>query len=483
MRKGLGVLLLLVGVVALGWWALARHAPAMEAEIARAAAVAVAGSPHAVATEVAGRDIRVSGLADGPADRDRLINALEAVPGRRVVIDALQVLPLVAPFQMRARWRGGVISAQGHAPDEAAREELAQAGATGLQLGAGAPDDQWSAAVVQGLAGLRLLDEGDLLVSGRGLLISGVAQTPVEGAALDAAMADLPSGYTVTTELSYLDDGTPPAYALHYSVAEGLQVTGKLPQGLAPEDLARALGLAAVTSDATQALIGDPGTVPPGLNALTPWMAEVETLEVSIAPEGTLIVAGFGAGADTALLAEALGADLAGASTGLALRVEEVAATGATGDTRTNPVSGATEVLSGGYWLPTPDFARDAPGCAAAVEAVLGARRIGFVTGSAQLDARARGAVNALAGVLVPCLGQVGLRAEIGGHTDNTGDAAANLALSIERAEAVRTALIGRGVAEAALTAQGYGAAEPIADNTTEAGRAANRRTAVRWIE
>jgi outer membrane protein OmpA-like peptidoglycan-associated protein len=65
---------------------------------------------------------------------------------------------------------------------------------------------------------------------------------------------------------------------------------------------------------------------------------------------------------------------------------------------------------------------------------------------------------------------------EIGGHTDNTGDAAANVALSQQRADAVRTYLIQQGVPEAMLVAKGYGDARPIAGNDTEEGRFHNRR-------
>ena len=67
----------------------------------------------------------------------------------------------------------------------------------------------------------------------------------------------------------------------------------------------------------------------------------------------------------------------------------------------------------------------------------------------------------------------------IEGHTDSLGDAAANLALSQERAEAVRQALIERGVQPDRLTARGLGSERPIADNATSAGRAQNRRVEV----
>ncbi|MFT3982155.1 MAG: OmpA family protein [Ferruginibacter sp.] len=69
---------------------------------------------------------------------------------------------------------------------------------------------------------------------------------------------------------------------------------------------------------------------------------------------------------------------------------------------------------------------------------------------------------------------------KIGGYTDNTGDAAKNLALSKKRAEAVAAKVKGLGIAAAAITgAEGYGQEWPIASNDTPEGRAQNRRVAV----
>ncbi len=66
---------------------------------------------------------------------------------------------------------------------------------------------------------------------------------------------------------------------------------------------------------------------------------------------------------------------------------------------------------------------------------------------------------------------------EVGGHTDNTGDAAQNLTLSSERARAVKDYLVGKGIAAARLQAVGYGQNQPADTNDTEAGREKNRRT------
>ncbi|WP_147125987.1 OmpA family protein [Shimia ponticola] len=65
---------------------------------------------------------------------------------------------------------------------------------------------------------------------------------------------------------------------------------------------------------------------------------------------------------------------------------------------------------------------------------------------------------------------------DIVGHTDNTGDAGYNQALSQRRANAVSGELIANGVSSSRIRAFGRGEAEPVADNLTPEGRAQNRR-------
>ncbi len=67
-------------------------------------------------------------------------------------------------------------------------------------------------------------------------------------------------------------------------------------------------------------------------------------------------------------------------------------------------------------------------------------------------------------------------KAEIQGHTDSVGSAAYNLKLSERRAKAVYEKLIELGIDKNRLTYKGYGETRPIAPNTTEEGRAQNRR-------
>jgi len=96
-----------------------------------------------------------------------------------------------------------------------------------------------------------------------------------------------------------------------------------------------------------------------------------------------------------------------------------------------------------------------------------------FSVNSAQLSDAARTALAAVARVLVEYrLSVVSLH----GHTDDTGDPASNQRLSEQRALTVARYLIAEGVNPTRLVVAGYGSASPVADNTSDAGREANRR-------
>lgn len=109
--------------------------------------------------------------------------------------------------------------------------------------------------------------------------------------------------------------------------------------------------------------------------------------------------------------------------------------------------------------------------CQEDVEALLRARSIRFEESSARIDATSRGLVAEVAQALRPCLGSI---IAITGHTDSSGPEPGNLALSRERAHAVRLALISRGIPADGLRAQGVGSASPV--EGLDPGDPANRR-------
>ncbi len=96
-----------------------------------------------------------------------------------------------------------------------------------------------------------------------------------------------------------------------------------------------------------------------------------------------------------------------------------------------------------------------------------------FEVGSARLSSRARVELAGIAKVLVDYRLSV---TTVHGFTDDSGDAASNRELSTQRALAVARFLVAEGVDRAHILAVGHGAARPIADNSTEIGREANRR-------
>lgn len=74
------------------------------------------------------------------------------------------------------------------------------------------------------------------------------------------------------------------------------------------------------------------------------------------------------------------------------------------------------------------------------------------------------------------------MRVELAGHTDNVGDAASNMQLSVDRATKVRDYLLSKGIASDRIVARGYGQDQPTAPNDTPEGRAKNRRTELRIL-
>jgi OmpA-OmpF porin, OOP family len=106
--------------------------------------------------------------------------------------------------------------------------------------------------------------------------------------------------------------------------------------------------------------------------------------------------------------------------------------------------------------------------------------RLLFDTNSAALQPSSQEQLSNVANIM-KAYPSVKLR--IGGYTDNQGDAAANLKLSQARADAVVQQLTGMGVDPSRLDAKGYGEEHPVADNSTDNGRAMNRRISMRVMQ
>ncbi|MBX7495298.1 OmpA family protein [Qipengyuania sp. 6B39] len=109
--------------------------------------------------------------------------------------------------------------------------------------------------------------------------------------------------------------------------------------------------------------------------------------------------------------------------------------------------------------------------CQEDVDGLLRSRSVRFEEGSSAMQPASRMLLDEVAEALRPCLGAI---ISITGHTDESGPEPGNLALSMERARAVREALVRRGIPRDGLRAKGVGSSEPV--EGLAPGDPANRR-------
>lgn len=102
---------------------------------------------------------------------------------------------------------------------------------------------------------------------------------------------------------------------------------------------------------------------------------------------------------------------------------------------------------------------------------------ITFATGSAQVSGQAEWTLGTVAESIKKYPGS---NVEIGGHTDNVGSVASNNELSQARAISVAKVLVAGGVDKSRIQVYGLGSSQPVASNSTEEGRQANRRVEIK---
>jgi outer membrane protein OmpA-like peptidoglycan-associated protein len=134
------------------------------------------------------------------------------------------------------------------------------------------------------------------------------------------------------------------------------------------------------------------------------------------------------------------------------------------------PVVRPATVSTGTANRMTPDFVQTP------IVNLPGSINLHFATGSSRLD---RDSAKQLNEFIAALSSDRNANVNVSGYTDNTGDEAANMRLSQQRADAVKADLIQRGIANGRLTAQAFGEENPVADNATASGRGMNRRVTV----
>ncbi|MBM7067936.1 hypothetical protein [Actibacterium sp. 188UL27-1] len=257
----LGLAVFAAGLLTLGLWLGPRQAAVVQHRLAQQANGVLLTAVHGMTGQVTGRDIRVTGIADGVAEERRILQALADLPGHRQTSADLVVVPTADPFTIAATKTAVGITWQGHVPTEPARRRiahqigLAQSGA--LTLAAGAPQGDWEQAVLDCHAALAHLEAGRFEMSDRTITVEGTARTPVEVHAAQAVLAALPYGYVATAQIDVLDDGTPFAARIAVTPAGAVWQGGKLPQGVRPARVAQTLNRALAGTPPAIAAISD----------------------------------------------------------------------------------------------------------------------------------------------------------------------------------------------------------------------------------
>lgn len=348
-----------------------------------------------------------------------------------------------------------------------------------IETGGNGARDAWRAALTGLAAVMPRLARASITIENGDIAIFGQLREGFIGEEARSALRSIAGpGWSVTFDVTE----APPDAMLAVTTRGGeVEVAGLLPSGLDPAETAALFGVAP-----GEGLGGGGGGEPAlwraGIDALARLVPLTFALEARMSGTtieiGGVLRPGHVREEAAAILTDA---EARGWQVTLDLAETDVVE----GDTRVNIRTGATETLTGGFWMPEIEVEPDPAACTARAGEILAATGIGFVTGSAALSLEAEGPVNLLAALALACLGGDGGagRLIIGGHTDSVGERRANLDLSLERAGAVLDALAARGIDRGAMVAIGYGPFAPVADNETEEGRAQNRRITFTFIE
>ncbi len=419
--------------------------------------------------------VEVTGLAGSERERDEMRDKLTRDRPRGLIasVSISAPRPVITPFTLRfvideAGARFDACSADTPEARAAILSAARAAGATGVlncTIGLGSPTPRWQAGAVEAIRALAQAGAGSVTLADAdiSLVVPSSVASEVFDQTVGALENRLPDVFSLdATRLPPSDEDILRSEDVLEFVASRSQEGAVLLRGRlsderlrdAVQSLARAeFGLPAVQMSARL----DPD-LPEGwpLRALlaVDTLAQLEYGMVRMRPDRFDVsgVSGNESASEdiSRVLADKLGQ---GAVFNLNIRYDE----------RFDPIA----------MQPTP--AR----CERWIQEILDGEQITFDPGSASIVTGAARLLDKIAETLREC-GRMEM--EIAGHTDSQGGLEGNMRLSQRRAEAVKAALLGRGAPVGDFVVMGYGPEFPIADNSTAAGREANRRIEFRLI-
>ena len=412
--------------------------------------------------------VTVTATAESDAARAALETRLSALgpKGVELTLDLSAPRPVIAPFRVAFRLTDGAATLSDCAAETeedaaailAAARRAGYAGDAACPVGLGAPSPDWARGVVAGLDALGELGGGSFEVADVEAQLTGPSDIGAEDLAAAGARlrAALPAVISLRTfappRMVETGDGAA-VYAPRFDAALGADGNVTLSGALQSET-----SRAAVASYAA-ALFGhdrvsSETVIDPALPEGWPGRVLTGIEALSRLKEGGLSVTldevaldGRSIEEDADALLEAL----------LAEKLATPARVDVSYDAEASAIAARTR----------PEI------CADEISAIMESEMIEFGAGSATIAPESRGVIAAVADVLRTCPGAY---FEIGGHTDSQGRAEVNQRLSEQRAAAVMAALEAEELPLVLLSARGYGAERPVADNATAEGRSRNRR-------
>jgi OOP family OmpA-OmpF porin len=403
-----------------------------------------------------GAALDLEGVAASEDEMREVVRALKSATGNGDVrSDKVILAPVAKPFVWTARKENGFVTIEGVAPSRKAMVAIYDAAKRLYPsrmndlttLASGAPEGvDWGAAAVSGLEALRKLERGEVKLSGNELTLTGLGASDTD--------AQLAANWILRGEGGVkpkADVTGPPEFVA--TIENGAIVLyGKASSVSAQRELARAgISARSVTDKTYLASVG-----PWQRRAVVALSALTQFSRGEISVQGrTFRISGEAPGSVIGYLRE----DMAVISDGYQVDY---------GIAETEPHISDFEDLN---LLQTGKAKADA--CQQAFNRVTEASRIIFASGRAEISRVSGPSLDRLVAVARAC---DDLDIEIRGHTDSTGRRSANLALSRQRADAVKNYLVGRGLSADRLSAVGFGPDRPVASNRSEAGRAKNRR-------